>query len=157
MGNQERNSVINETKNTNESALYLSDYPLDSNQNIKLIGRTNNSATLGYLQASSSIRPYQSSYIFDNNDLNKYLDLAYTGILLPSTTSTQYWIASRYINLNTNACTFAMRNIRDGQLRGNLMFYSQIGNDNESSRLLFPVVTVPSAHIVPDGNNFKVQ
>lgn len=153
---QEENSVIDTVKNTSSSALDLSDFLLDENDEIKLIGRTENGATSGYLQAQSSIRPYQTYYYFANSDLSNYLGPTYTEILLPNTNSTSYFVASRCVNTYFRYCGFNVRYIISGDLNGCDGFDSG-KNSYDYSCPLFPVVTLSALHIVSDGNNFKVE
>ena len=168
---QEKLSVIDGTKRSTG---------LDRSEQKTLIGRTDNGATEGHLQASTSIQPYKTGYLLDS----------WFGDVLPLKSSFQtdtesginysellakngYWLASRgtigvpnYSEGKTGAvfCLYYIGfNIWDDTASGGILLNTAwflFSSSNQSLGYktgLFPIVTVPANLIVPDGENFKVE
>ena len=134
MYKKENNSVIDGSKKTDGYS--------QSEQNA-LIGRTDESATSGYLTAGTSIQPYQTYYSTSNYTKTAELLGEYAEILLPNKNSTQYWVASRCVNLNWYICFFYVRNVNSGFLFGSNVFSSG-GGASDCSRAVCPVVSLSS-------------
>ena len=132
---QEKNSVINGSKKT--SGLGLS-------EQTSLITRTQSSATNGYLQASTSIQPYQTYYFLNNTDFSNYLGTTYKDIILPRGTSTTYWVASRCVSTLSSGCYFGVRVVYSGSLDSCYSVFYSNGGTYYSSRGVFPVVSLSS-------------
>ncbi|MBP3503316.1 MAG: hypothetical protein J6K42_07605, partial [Clostridia bacterium] len=131
---QEKNSVINGTKsNTGYS----------QSEQTNLIAKTDNSATNGYLQATTSIQPYQTYYNTKDYTTTANLLGGYGSILLPNGSSTQYWVASRCVRLYSSICSFDVRRVTSGCLHAYDVLYSN-SDTYSSARSLFPVVSLSS-------------
>ena len=131
----EKNSVIDGVDNNNSSALKKSE------QN-SLISRTDENASIGKLQASSSIQPYRNYYYKGNTNLNLASSLGiYKNILLPNNTPT-YWIASRFITTSSNGVIYSINYVHNGGFDlYNFLYYS--GNLETGMKFsLFPVITI---------------
>jgi len=95
----------------------------------------------GSATAETSIQPYQTYYQLEYNDLSSKLKGDYASLLLPNGSSTQYWVASRCVNLGSNLCAFVVRFVYSDGLGEYGMFYSD-GNPGDHARPLFPVVSL---------------
>ena len=131
---KENNSVIDGSKKTDGYS--------QSEQNA-LIGRTDESATSGYLAADTSIQPYQTYYYTGNYTKTAELLGDYAGILLQNKSSTNYWVASRCVGLDSSGCDFYVRDVNSGCLIRSYVFYSD-GNTFDNSRAVCPVVSLSS-------------
>ena len=134
MYKKENNSVIDGSKKTDGYSQSEQD---------ALIGRTDESATSGYLAADTSIQPYQTYYYTGNYTKTAELLGDYAEILLPNKSSTEYWVASRCVYLNSSNCFFGVRVVDSGFLGSRYVFGSSrlIGSD---SRAVCPVVSLSS-------------
>ena len=97
----------------------------------------------------STYRSYFKTY--EDNGTKSYLDL-----ISPKGSRTRYWIASRCINLYNDYCGLHIQNIYSGRLSSVGMcgsYYGAYANSYE----LFPVASLSSELISPDGTNFKVE
>jgi len=132
-------SVINGKTNNNG---------LGMSEQTTLVGRTDESATDGKLEASTSIQPYQtywhkySSFMQTafktvNNGKNYY------DLLIPNGTRTYYWLASRGVGTGSRSCDFDVRYVYAGFVDACGLYYSS-GSTGGDSRELFPVVTLSS-------------
>ena len=135
---KENLSVINGTTNNNG---------LGMSEQTSLVGRTDESATDGKLEASTSIQPYQTWYK-DSSFMQTAFKTAnngknYYNLLIPKGTSTYYWLASRCVNTYSNRCSFYVRSVYSGNVDAYYMCNS-IDGSNYDSRELFPVVTLSS-------------
>ena len=143
---KEKSSVINGTENT--SGLGMSE------QNTPPIGRTEGGATSGYINATTSIQPYQTYWYKDSSFMeaafkdveNSSSASNYYNLIMPKGTSTTYWLASRCVNTNSSFCYFNVRYVDGGDVNAYIMFSSSNGT-NGSSLALFPVVSLSSEFI----------
>jgi len=136
---KENRSVINGIQNNNG---------LEKSEQTNLLGRTDESATDGKLEASTSIQPYQTYWYKDNSFMQTAFKTANNGknyydLLIPNGTSTYYWLASRCVGSNSHTCGFYVRNVYSGIVSAGYVYSS---NDYAGyvSRELFPVVTLSS-------------
>ncbi len=160
---QEKLSVIDVTKRSTG---------LDISEQKTLIGRTDNGATEGHLQASS-IQPYQTLWAGENADDN-FLKTAFQTDSESNTNyydlirnddyeHCNYWIASRFVGTEDECGVFGIWVSHGlGMYIFNMAYMSinppaSMYVDDEDSLALFPIVTVPANLIVPDGENFKVE
>ena len=132
---KENNSVIDGSKKTDGYS--------QSEQNA-LIGRTDESATSGYLTAGTSINPYQTYYHTDSYTKTAELLGDYAEILLPNEDSTNYWVASRCVSLDSSKCCFHVRYVASGYLGSYYMFDSDGTATKLGSRAVCPVVSLSS-------------
>ncbi|MBP3503212.1 MAG: hypothetical protein J6K42_07070, partial [Clostridia bacterium] len=134
MYKQEINSVIDGTKST-------TGYSQSEQSN--LIAKTDNNATNGYLQASTSIQPYQTFY--DTKDYTTTANLlgGYGSILLQKGSSTNYWVASRCVHIYTTSISFRIRFVNSGYLYANDMLSSS-SYTGGNAHSIFPVVSLSS-------------
>jgi len=135
----DNNSVINgETPSTASLGLSVQNDPIAS---------TKDGATNGYLNASTSIQPYQTYYNTSNNSTTVgLLDSTKAGLLVPS--NAQYWVASRCVCLGSISCGFGVRDVTSGYLHADNVFYSST-NTNDPAYALFPVVSLSSELLEP--------
>ena len=136
---KENLSVINGTTNNNG---------LGMSEQTSLVGRTDESATDGKLEASTSIQPYQTYWYKDSSFMKTAFKTANNGknyydLLMPNGTSTYYWLASRCVNADSNYCGFGVRYVGSGHVSAYRM-YGSYDSANGGSRELFPVVTLSS-------------
>ena len=136
---KENLSVINGTPKNNG---------LGMSEQTSLVGRTDESATDGKLEASTSIQPYQTYWYKDSSFMKTAFKTANNGknyydLLMPNGTSTYYWLASRCVGTNSNYCIFYVRFVYSGYVGAYIMYGSHDGTRNDS-RELFPVVTLSS-------------
>ena len=114
----------------------------------------------GYFLAGTNIQPYETSYNWDSalTTSSNYEDST-TALVYTTMLNKTYWVASRCIGGNSNACGFCVHMVIDGSLHSNMMFYSNsYGASNYGgSCSLFPIVFLDVALISPDGSNFKVD
>ena len=103
----------------------------------------------GVVTTSSSIQPKQTYYYLSNSDFKSKLKSNYKTMLLPKGSSTNYWVASRCVSVNSSRCSFDVRDVYFGYLRGYYMYRSN-GSTDGNSRPLFPVVSLSSKLI--EGN-----
>ena len=136
---KENRSVINGIQNNNG---------LEKSEQTNLLGRTDESATDGKLEASTSIQPYQTYWYKDNSFMQAAFKTANNGknyydLLMPKGTSTYYWLASRCVFTVSDKCTFYVRHVYSGFVYACYVYNSNDGTDG-GSRELFPVVTLSS-------------
>lgn len=136
---KENRSVINGIQNNNG---------LEKSEQTNLLGRTDESATDGKLEASKSIQPYQTYWDKDSSFMQTAFKTANNGknyydLLMPKGTSTYYWLASRCVYANSGSCNFVVRGVYSGGVYAYDMYYSY-DDTNFDSRELFPVVTLSS-------------
>ena len=134
MYKNEANNVIDGTKT--ESGLKQS-------EQTSLIAKTDEGATNGYLNAKTSIQPYQTHYNTTDYATTASLLEGYSSILLPKGSSTTYWVASRCVILYSSYCDFHVRGVYSGSFNANYMFNSGAGVGS-NSRAVFPVVSLSS-------------
>lgn len=140
---KENKSIIDENENTSG---------LEMSEQTDLIEPTNEtSSDNGYVQAETSIQPYQTYWrkedifiqtAFKNVENNSKVS-NYYNLIMPSGTSTSYWIASRCIDVHSTNCNFRIRNIDNGNVGASIMCNS-FGNGGSYSLALFPVVSLNS-------------
>ena len=173
---QEKLSVIDGTKRSTG---------LDISEQKTLIGRTDNGAAEGRLQASS-IQPYHNWRGININvtpspddsvmesqwsSLSKFFQtdtesgINYSDLLIGHGEN-WYWIASRALTCDGTGAAFGLYTVGydDAAVKigiiGVPLIYSFIPSDIDlptGIESLFPIVTVPANLIVPDGENFKVE
>ena len=136
---KENLSVINGTTNNNG---------LGMSEQTSLVGRTDESATDGKLEASTSIQPYQTYWYKDSSFMKTAFKTANNGknyydLLMPNGTSTYYWLASRCVKTSSDRCDFYVRRVNSGDVYA-CDVYDSYGNTISGSRELFPVVTLSS-------------
>ena len=136
---KENLSVINRTPKNNG---------LGMSEQTSLVGRTDESATDGKLEASTSIQPYQTYWYKDSSFMKTAFKTANNGknyydLLMPNGTSTYYWLASRCVYAYSNDCDFGVRYVYSGDVSASIM-YSSGDSTYNVSRELFPVVTLSS-------------
>lgn len=136
---KENRSVINGIQNNNG---------LEKSEQTNLLGRTDESATDGKLEASKSIQPYQTYWDKDSSFMQTAFKTANNGknyydLLMPKGTSTYYWLASRCVHTDSNFCSFYVRYVYSGYVRAYFMCNSS-DSAGSNSRELFPVVTLSS-------------
>ena len=136
---KENLSVINGTTNNNG---------LGMSEQTSLVGRTDESATDGKLEASTSIQPYQTYWYKDSSFMKTAFKTANNGknyydLLMPNGTSTYYWLASRCVYAYSSGCCFNVRLVGSGNV-GACYMYDSNDSANGDSRELFPVVTLSS-------------
>ena len=136
---KENLSVINGPTNNNG---------LGMSEQTTLVGRTDESATDGKLEASKSIQPYQTYWYKDSSFMQTAFKTVNNGknyydLLMPKGTSTYYWLASRCVDANSSYCDFYVRCVVSGSVDAYGMCYSYVGTYGDS-RELFPVVTLSS-------------
>ena len=136
---KENLSVINGTPKNNG---------LGMSEQTSLVGRTDESATDGKLEASTSIQPYQTYWYKDSSFMKTAFKTANNGknyydLLMPNGTRTYYWLASRCVDTDSYSCNFLVRNVYSGVVNVYDMYHSNDHTYNDS-RELFPVVTLSS-------------
>ena len=134
MYKNEANHVIDGTKT--ESGLKQS-------EQASLIAKTDDSSTNGYLNATTSIQPYQTFYNTTDYATTASLLEGYSNILLPKGSSTNYWVASRCVYLKSSGCDFRVRNVYSGYFSAHGMFSSGTVVDG-NGREVFPIVSLSS-------------
>ena len=141
---KEINNVINGTKATSG---------LSQSEQTSLISKTDESATDGFLKATTSIQPYQTYYNTTDYATTASLLGGYSNILVPDGSSTYYWVASRCVNPYSSNCSFDVRIVGLGYFSAYRVFDSSAGVSN-SSRAVFPVVSLSSQLLekASDGN-----
>ena len=135
---EEKLSVINENKKTKG---------LGMNEQTRFIEKTDDGASNGILNASTSIQPYQTYWYKDNSYMQTAFRTAegganYYNLLI--NTSTNYWLASRCVSTDSSDCSFTMRHVYNGNVGAYNMYYSS-DNINGDSHTLFPVVSLSSS------------
>ncbi len=112
-----------------------------------------------YKEAETSIQPYQTYYDTSNYSTTQGLLGDKAGILLPNGSSTKnYWVASRCVDLYGRVCYFTVRLVDSGCLYAGNMF-SSYGDAGSCSRALFPVVSLSSELLVEgeEPNTYDVK
>ncbi len=132
---------------------------LDQSEQKAPIKATDGEATQGYKEAGTSIKPYQTYYGTSNYDKTKELLGDKAEILLPSGSSTSYWVASRCVPLDIGFCHFAVRFVGSGYCLGAAFISTSLGIGNYDSRALFPVVSLSSELLVKseEANTYDVK
>ena len=145
---KENLSVINGTPKNNG---------LGMSEQTSLVGRTDESATDGKLEASTSIQPYQTYWYKDSSFMKTAFKTANNGknyydLLMPNGTRTYYWLASRCVDTDSYSCNFLVRNVYSGVVNVYDMYHSNDHTYNDS-RELFPVVTLSSELLSGNATN----
>ena len=136
---KENLSVINGTPKNNG---------LKMSEQTSLVGRTDESATDGKLEASTSIQPYQTSWDKNSSFMQTAFKTANNGknyydLLIPNGTSTYYWLSSRCVDTHYGYCVFNVHYMYGGGVGAYYMFNSG-DYTGDYSYELFPVVTLSS-------------
>ena len=92
---------------------------------------------------NTKLNPVQTYYYFANSNFSNYLGETYSRIILPNGSSTQYWVASRCVGVNSSICGFGVRFVNSGDLSANYVFSSN-GGEIAPAYALFPVVSLSS-------------
>ena len=128
-----------------------------SEQTGELIERKVNDTENSKFQANNGIQPKQTYYNTSNyNTTAGLLKDGKAAVLFPNTSSTDYWVASRCVNLNSSNCSFRVRHVNSGSLNASFVFYSYIDTYN-GSRELFPVVSLRVKRLDLKSTNNGVQ
>ena len=153
---QEKLAVINGTPN--------GDTGLDLSKQDTFIERTE--GTSGLITTATSIQPYQTNWTKDATFMStEFKDYTkqdnstanYYNLIMPSGTGTTYWVASRCVDAGSSFCHFSVRYVRSGRVNARDMYYSD-GDTGDSSRALFPVITLNSSLIEGDASTgFSVK
>ena len=135
---EEKLSVINGNKKTTG---------LGMSEQTNFIEKNASNATNEYLNASTSIQPYQTYWSKDNSYMQNAFRTAegeanYYNLLI--NTSKNYWLASRCVGTDSSDCGFFMRYVNSGRVYVYGMYYSNNGTGG-SSLALFPVVSLNSS------------
>ena len=141
---QEKLAVINGEAN--------GDTGLDLSKQDTFIERTE--GTNGAITTATSIQPYQTYWYKDGTYMStafkEYQEgESYYNLIIPSGTSTTYWVASRCIVTNNNYCDFDICYVSLGRVGACGMYFSTSNVFNDSCAL-FPIVTLNSSHIEGD-------
>ena len=98
------------------------------------------------------------STAFENYTKQDGSTVNYYNLIMPSGTSTTYWVASRCVDTYSSYCYFLVRKVGSGGVGSNSGYYSGGGTYSSSSLALFPVVTLSSKLISGDATSgFSVQ
>ena len=135
---EEKLSVINGNKKTTG---------LGMSEQTSFIEKTEGGVSNGFLNASTSIQPYQTYWHKDNSYMQTAFRTAeggenYYNLLI--NTSKNYWLASRCVDTYSSICYFFMRSVDSGNVNAYLMYYSN-GSTGNNSLALFPVVSLNSS------------
>ena len=153
---QEKLAVINGTPN--------GDTGLDLSKQDTFIERTE--GTNGAITTATSIQPYQTYWYKDATYMSTaFKDYTkqdrstanYYNIIMPSGTSTTYWVASRCVSTYSSYCSFFVRFVASGGVGAYRVYDSRDGTSDDS-RALFPVITLNSSLIEGDASTgFSVK
>ena len=81
----------------------------------------------------------------------------YYNLIMPSGTGTTYWVASRCVDTYSSSCNFIVRLVNSGGVYADYLCSSG-GDTGNSSRALFPVITLNSSLIEGDASTgFSVK
>ena len=115
----------------------------------------------GRNQAETGIQPYQAHWYKDNTFMQTaFKDFSEVGssaegnfynLIIPSGTSTTYWVASRCVNTISGYCDFFISFMYSGRLNQGDIFQSTGDYNNTNKWGLFPVVSLNSELI--EGNS----
>ena len=135
---EEKLSVINGNKKT---------IGLGMSEQTRFIEKTEGGASNGFLNASTSIQPYQTYWKKDNSDMQTAFRTSegganYYNLLI--NTSKDYWLASRCIITDSSVCNFCMCDVDSGNVSAYAMCNSNNGT-NGYPLALFPVVSLSSS------------
>ena len=135
---QEKLAVINGEAN--------GDIGLDLSKQDTFVERTE--GTNGEIATATSIQPYQTYWFKDatymSTAFKEYQEgESYYNLIIPSGTSTTYWVASRCVYTDSSHCNFTVCLVGTGDVGADSM-YSSGGNTHDDSFALFPVVTLNS-------------
>ena len=133
---EEKLSVINGNKKTTGLGM--------SEQTTRFIEKTDGGASNGFLNASTSIQPYQTYWKKDNSYMKTAFRTAegganYYNLLI--NTSKDYWLASHCVYTDSSFCGFCMSSVDSGSVDAHFMCDSNDGT-GRYSLALFPVVSL---------------
>ena len=136
---EEKLCVINGNKKTTG---------LGMSEQTSFIEKNANSATDGYLNASTSIQTYQTYWYKDNSYMQGAFRTAANGIkyynlLIPKGSSTTYWLSSRCAKPVSNGCYFGIRNVNGGSVYAEDFFGP--GYSSGGSFALFPIISLSTS------------
>ena len=122
--------------------------------------------TNGLITTATSIQPYQTYWYGDSvfmstafKDYTKQDSSTanYYNLIMPSGTSTKYWVASRCVSTYSYVCDFRVRGVGSGDMDAGVMCGSGGGTVN-GMLALFPVITLNSSLIEGDASTgFSVK
>ena len=127
-----------------------------------LIDQTMNSnATNGYLQAKTTIKPYQTMLLYRFNNTDCFADEANKDKYFSMLYTKDAWLATRCVSYSNLYCDYIVKILSYASSSDQMMFSSgqYLSNPMElgASKELFPIVSVDSNLIKRDGDNFKVD
>ena len=105
------------------------------------IKMTDDGTTTGYFKSTTSIQPYQTYYNTTNYATTAGLLEGYTSILLPNESTTNYWVASRSVDLRLSYCYFDIYRVYNGCFRASTTIVSSAGTDTFSYSV-YPVIAL---------------
>ena len=135
---EEKLSVINGNKKTTG---------LGMSEQTSFIEKTEGGVSNGFLNASTSIQPYQTYWHKDNSYMQTAFRTAeggenYYNLLI--NTSKNYWLASRCVDTDSSSCNFNVRSVSSGGVGAYYMDYSGSSID-DGLLTLFPIVSLSSS------------
>lgn len=140
---QEKLAVIN-GKSNGKTGLGLS----EQNTFIERSAGTSTTSSIGAITTATSIQPYQTYWYKDQTYMSTAFKDYKTGanyynLIIPKGAITTYWMASRCVDSFSDHCYFDVLSIDGGGMRV-ASVYSSYDGINNSSRALFPIVTLSS-------------
>ena len=160
---EEVKSVINGIENTKGIGLSEPGSKLYTRTEASsLIDQTMNSnATNGYLQAKTTIKPYQTMLLYRFNNTDCFADEANKDKYFSMLYTKDAWLATRCVSYSNLYCDYKVKILSYASSSDQMMFSSgqYLSNPMElgASKELFPIVSVDSNLIKRDGDNFKVD
>lgn len=99
------------------------------------------------------------STAFENYTKQDGSTVNYYNLIMPSGTSTTYWVASRCVTTDSDICIFVVHVVHSGRVSGYAMYFSFYADGADLDALaLFPVVTLSSNLISGDATTgFSVK
>ena len=129
---------------------------LEMSEQTNFIEKNDDGATDGKITTATSIQPYQTYWYKENSYMQTAFKTtgggtSYYNLLMPQGSSTNYWLASRCIDIISSGCGFYIRGVNSGDVSISYMCDS---NDNvgNGSLALFPVVSL-NASILSKNEN----
>ena len=99
--------------------------------------------------ASTTLTCTQTFYYFESTPSSYFDDTNFHSMIFG--TGTYFWLASRYVNCNSNNsnANFGLRNVNNSNLNGNNLFNSN-GNSNNNNNRLGPVDSINCGYTIID-------
>ena len=125
---------------------------LERSEQTNFIEKNENGATDGKITTATSIQPYQTDWYKENSYMRTAFRVAadkinYYELLLPDEDSTNYWMASRCIDIISNGCGYYVQGVNNGDVCVSYMCDSNENIDNDT-RALFPVVSLNASLLI---------